>query len=164
MQLLPYHSIRRRKISKASPEFGSLVQETQVVESPYITAIYNFGHLNVLGGQQPLRLLNRLLPYVGHRYLCDNDGKCTRHESRGSKHMPLGEWTMDWWKVLGRCSTAVTRGGWTWTSGNTPFPSAQARRASKRWTHSWRSDSDMALFTHFPRFSTFDSPGGWPLY
>ncbi|HOX38963.1 MAG TPA: sugar phosphate isomerase/epimerase family protein [Candidatus Brocadiia bacterium] len=72
------------------------------VDSSFMKAICDFGHLNVLSGQQPLRLLNRLLPYVGHTHLCDNDGKCTRHESRSSKHLPLGEGTMDWRKVLER--------------------------------------------------------------
>ena len=70
------------------------------VESPYMKAICDFAHLNILSDGQPLKLLRRLQPYIGHTHLCGNDGTCTRHESRSSRHLPLGEGTMNWRKVL----------------------------------------------------------------
>lgn len=72
------------------------------VNSPYLRGICDFGHLNVMSGEQPLRLLRRLQPYIGHTHLCGNDGTCTRHESRSSRHLPLTEGSMDWRAVLGK--------------------------------------------------------------
>ena len=72
------------------------------VDSPYLRGICDFGHLNVLSGQQPLKLLRKLQPYIGHTHLCGNDGTCTRHESRSSRHLPLTEGSMDWRAALGK--------------------------------------------------------------
>jgi sugar phosphate isomerase/epimerase len=70
------------------------------VDSEYLRAICDFAHINVFSNQRPTRLLKRLLPYMGHTHICDNDGTQTRHESRSSKHMALDEGTMDWRRVL----------------------------------------------------------------
>lgn len=70
------------------------------VDSPYMKGICDFAHLNVMSGQQPLTLLKKLQPYVGHTHLCGNDGTRTKHESRSSRHLPLTEGTMDWKRVL----------------------------------------------------------------
>jgi len=78
------------------------------VDSRYLRAICDFAHVNVMSNQQPMRLLKRLLPYVGHTHICDNDGKQTRHESRSSKHMALDEGTLDWRRLL----TTLVDGGY----------------------------------------------------
>jgi sugar phosphate isomerase/epimerase len=70
------------------------------VDSPYLKAICDFSHVNVMSHQAPLKLLRRLLPWAGHTHLAGNDGSCTRHESRSSRHLPLTEGNMDWRKML----------------------------------------------------------------
>ncbi len=70
------------------------------VGSPYLKALCDFAHVNILSAGQPLRLLKRLESYVGHTHLCGNDGTCTKHESRSSRHMALGEGSMDWQRTL----------------------------------------------------------------
>jgi len=72
------------------------------VDSPYMKALCDLAHLNVLSAERPMRLLGRLLPYVGHTHICDNDGTRTKHESRSSRHLPLGEGSMDWQRILSR--------------------------------------------------------------
>jgi sugar phosphate isomerase/epimerase len=72
------------------------------VDSPYLRGICDFAHLNVMSHEQPMRLLRRLQPFIGHTHLCGNDGTCTKHESRSSRHLPLTEGTLDWRAVLGK--------------------------------------------------------------
>jgi len=81
------------------------------VDSTYLKGICDFGHLNVMSREQPIKLLRRLQPFIGHTHLCGNDGTCTEHESRSSRHLPLTEGTMDWRRVL---STLLDNGydGW----------------------------------------------------
>jgi len=70
------------------------------VDSPHLKAICDLAHLNVMSEEKPLRLLKRLLPFVGHTHLAGNDGGCTTHESRSSRHLPLTEGSMDWRSLL----------------------------------------------------------------
>jgi len=70
------------------------------IQSPYMRALCDFAHVNVLSKKRPLELLKKLQPYVGHTHLCGNDGTCTKHESRSSRHLPLGEGSMDWKRML----------------------------------------------------------------
>ena len=70
------------------------------VNSPHLKAICDFAHVNVMSEEKPLRLLKRLLPFVGHTHLAGNDGTCTRHESRSSRHLPLTEGSLDWKALL----------------------------------------------------------------
>lgn len=72
------------------------------VNSPYLRAICDFAHLNILSGQRPMKLLGKLQPYIGHTHLCGNDGTCTQHESRSSRHLPLTEGSMNWRTALGK--------------------------------------------------------------
>ncbi len=81
------------------------------VNSPYLKAICDFAHINILSDGQPLELIKELLPFVGHTHLCGNDGTCTDFESRSSTHLTLGEGSMDWQAML---STLLDGGyaGW----------------------------------------------------
>lgn len=81
-----------------SPEAWFAILEG--ANSPYLRAICDFGHLNILSKQQPMDLLKRLMPYVGHTHLCDNDGTQAATESRSSTHLALGDGSMDWRGLL----------------------------------------------------------------
>jgi len=79
------------------------------VNSPFLKAICDFAHVNILAGGQPLELIKELLPFVGHTHLCGNDGTCTDFESRSSTHLTLGEGPMDWKAML----STLLDGGYT---------------------------------------------------
>ncbi len=70
------------------------------VDSTYLRAICDFAHLNVLSEQKPARLLKRLMPYIGHTHIADNDGTQTDYESGSSRHMVLDEGAVDWRGLL----------------------------------------------------------------
>ena len=77
--------------------------------SPFLKALCDFAHLNILSSGQPLELIEELLPFVGHTHLSGNDGTCTDFESRSSTHLTLGEGPMDWQAML----SVLLDGGYT---------------------------------------------------
>ncbi len=75
-------------------------QVLRTANSPYLRALCDFAHINVLSKQRPLELLKELQPYIGYTHLAGNDGTCTQIESRSSTHLALGEGSMDWKAML----------------------------------------------------------------
>jgi sugar phosphate isomerase/epimerase len=75
-------------------------------DNPYLRALCDFAHINVLSGQNPLGLLKELQPYIGYTHLAGNDGTRTRIESRSSTHLALGEGSMDWKAMLNQILAA----------------------------------------------------------
>jgi len=67
----------------------------QGVNSEYMKGLCDFAHINVLSKEEPLELLTRLQPYIGHTHLAGNDGTRTTIESRSSTHLAFGEGSMD---------------------------------------------------------------------
>jgi sugar phosphate isomerase/epimerase len=78
------------------------LQILEGVNSPFMRAICDLSHINILSNRNPLDLLKRIHPYVGHTHLCGNDGTCSNFESRSSTHLLLGEGSMDWQAMLGQ--------------------------------------------------------------
>ncbi|MAE64616.1 MAG: hypothetical protein CMJ18_10150 [Phycisphaeraceae bacterium] len=65
------------------------------VDSPFMKGVFDFAHVNVMSGQKPHDLLERMRHHVGYTHICGNDGSCTDFESRSSTHLSLGDGSLD---------------------------------------------------------------------
>jgi sugar phosphate isomerase/epimerase len=103
----------------------------KAADSPYLRALCDFAHINVLSKQKPLELLKELQPYIGYTHLAGNDGTCTKIESRSSTHLALNEGSMDWKAMLNQILSAGYEGWLDVDVWENPDPFG-ATEASKR--------------------------------